>query len=55
MSSFNHARYLRRRDELKEALRREGIDTMIHDPVPPHLSDAYPEDGWKPGAFPTRR
>jgi dTDP-4-amino-4,6-dideoxygalactose transaminase len=30
-----------RRDELKEWLKRRGIDTLIHYPVPPHLSDAY--------------
>jgi dTDP-4-amino-4,6-dideoxygalactose transaminase len=25
---------------------------MIHYPVPPHLSKAYADRGWKPGDFP---
>ena len=31
----------RHRDLLQETLRREGIETLIHYPIPPHLSDAY--------------
>ena len=32
-----------RRDELTAALRAEGVETLIHYPVPPHLSGAYAE------------
>jgi dTDP-4-amino-4,6-dideoxygalactose transaminase len=28
------------------------VETLIHYPVPPHLSDAYRDAGWKKGAFP---
>jgi dTDP-4-amino-4,6-dideoxygalactose transaminase len=42
-----------RRDSLQEHLTRSGIDTLIHYPVPPHLSEAYAEEGWKVGDFPT--
>lgn len=41
-----------RRDDLQKHLTRLGIGTLIHYPVPPHLSDAYKELGSKPGAFP---
>ena len=41
-----------RRDELQQHLNRAGIGTLIHYPVPPHLSDAYKEAGGKPGDFP---
>ena len=30
-----------RRDAVRERLAAEGIDTLIHYPVPPHRSDAY--------------
>jgi dTDP-4-amino-4,6-dideoxygalactose transaminase len=40
------------RDRLQEQLTAAGIGTMIHYPVPPHLSGAYAADGWLPGAFP---
>jgi dTDP-4-amino-4,6-dideoxygalactose transaminase len=30
-----------RRDALQEHLSRAGVETLIHYPVPPHLSDAY--------------
>jgi dTDP-4-amino-4,6-dideoxygalactose transaminase len=40
-----------RRDEVQAALRQRGIETLIHYPVPPHLSEAYASDRhW--GAFP---
>lgn len=32
-----------RRDELADHLARQGIQTMIHYPIPPHRQDAYPE------------
>lgn len=40
------------RDRLQEQLTAAGIGTMIHYPVPPHLSGAYAGDGWSRGAFP---
>jgi dTDP-4-amino-4,6-dideoxygalactose transaminase len=42
----------RRRDELQEHLTRSGIGTLIHYPVPPHLSQAYAELGCKEGDYP---
>lgn len=41
-----------RRDELQRSLAEAGIGTLIHYPVPPHLSGAYANAGWKPGDFP---
>lgn len=41
-----------RRDGLQKHLRQAGIDTLIHYPVPPHLSDAYAERGGRAGDFP---
>jgi dTDP-4-amino-4,6-dideoxygalactose transaminase len=40
------------RDRLQEQLTAAGIGTMIHYPVPPHLSGAYAGDGWSLGTFP---
>jgi dTDP-4-amino-4,6-dideoxygalactose transaminase len=40
------------RDELIKHLTKEGIDTLIHYPVPPHLSKAYAERGCQWGDFP---
>lgn len=40
------------RDRLQQELRQAGIDTLIHYPVPPHLSEAYAERGWRAGDFP---
>jgi len=40
------------RDQLKAYLEKKGIDVLIHYPVPPHLSDAYAELGYKAGDFP---
>jgi dTDP-4-amino-4,6-dideoxygalactose transaminase len=42
----------RRRDLLQRHLNDLGIGTLIHYPVPPHLSGAYVEMGWKRGDFP---
>jgi len=41
------------RDELRRWLRDVGVETHLHYPVPPHLSEAYREFGWKRGDFPT--
>jgi len=40
------------RNELMEWLKEQGIGTIIHYPIPPHLSEAYAYLGWKKGAFP---
>jgi dTDP-4-amino-4,6-dideoxygalactose transaminase len=40
------------RNELKDSLTQSGIGTLIHYPVPPHLSGAYENAGWKRGDFP---
>ncbi len=40
------------RDSLKEALTQRGIGTLIHYPVPPHLSIVCKSLGWQPGSFP---
>jgi dTDP-4-amino-4,6-dideoxygalactose transaminase len=42
----------RRRDDLQRYLRQCEIDTAIHYPLPPHLSEAYSELGGKVGDFP---
>lgn len=41
-----------RRDELIAYLEERGIGTIIHYPVPPHLSEAYAYLGYQKGAFP---
>lgn len=40
------------RDRLQNFLKKNDIGTLIHYPVPPHLSDAYSEMGFKRGDFP---
>jgi dTDP-4-amino-4,6-dideoxygalactose transaminase len=40
------------RDWLARQLALEEIGTMIHYPVPPHLSDAYRDAGYRRGSFP---
>jgi dTDP-3-amino-3,4,6-trideoxy-alpha-D-glucose transaminase len=40
------------RDALQEHLRGAGVETLIHYPVPPHLSDAYKDGHWPAGSFP---
>jgi dTDP-4-amino-4,6-dideoxygalactose transaminase len=42
----------RQRDKLQAALAAADVVTLIHYPIPPHLSGAYAEAGWKPGDFP---
>ena len=41
-----------RRDELMEYLKGVDIGTLIHYPIPPHLSEAYAYLGHKKGDFP---
>lgn len=41
-----------RRDWLVEELKRRNIGTLIHYPIPPHLSSAYQDLGYKKGDFP---
>ena len=40
------------RGVLQQKLTDAGIGTLIHYPVPPHLSGAYSDAGWKRGDFP---
>jgi dTDP-4-amino-4,6-dideoxygalactose transaminase len=40
------------RDGFQRHLAEAGIGTLIHYPVPPHLSKAYADTGWKAGDFP---
>lgn len=40
------------RDALQKHLQQNGIGTLIHYPVPPHLSEAYSEGKWSRGSFP---
>jgi len=40
------------RIELQNFLLENGVQTMIHYPVPPHLQQAYKYLGYKPGDFP---
>lgn len=41
-----------RRNVLQGHLQGLGIGTLIHYPVPPHLQQAYANQGWKEGQFP---
>jgi dTDP-4-amino-4,6-dideoxygalactose transaminase len=40
------------RDDLQRHLEQEGISTLIHYPIPPHLSEAYADMGHLAGDFP---
>lgn len=40
------------RAELQEHLAEQSIGAMVHYPVPPHLSGAYQDHGWRTGNFP---
>ena len=42
----------RRRDDLREALRQAGIETLIHYPVPIHQQPAYADLGYRAGSLP---
>jgi dTDP-4-amino-4,6-dideoxygalactose transaminase/predicted nucleic acid-binding protein len=39
------------RETLQTQLQQQGIGTMIHYPIPPHLQPAYAELNYKPGDF----
>jgi dTDP-4-amino-4,6-dideoxygalactose transaminase len=41
-----------RRDQLQKKLSEAGINTLIHYPIPPHLTGAYQELGFRVGDFP---
>lgn len=41
-----------RRDALQQYLTEQGIGTLIHYPIPPHLQVAYSNLGYKAGDFP---
>ncbi|MBV7539236.1 DegT/DnrJ/EryC1/StrS family aminotransferase [Duganella sp. sic0402] len=40
------------RDVLAKALAEQGVGTIVHYPVPPHLQPAYADQGYKEGDFP---
>jgi dTDP-4-amino-4,6-dideoxygalactose transaminase len=40
------------RDALQKALSDDGIGTLIHYPIPPHLQQAYACSGYANGQFP---
>jgi dTDP-4-amino-4,6-dideoxygalactose transaminase len=40
-----------KRDELQDYLNKQGIGTLIHYPIPPHLQKAYSEMNFKKGQF----
>lgn len=40
------------RENLQKYLQAQGVGTMIHYPIPPHLQAAYSELGYKRGDFP---
>jgi dTDP-4-amino-4,6-dideoxygalactose transaminase len=40
------------RDAFQKFLGEAGVNTLIYYPVPPHLSQAYADLGWKKGDFP---
>lgn len=41
-----------RRDELQRSLEAAGVGTLVHYPIPPHLSQAYASAGAEGGSFP---
>jgi dTDP-4-amino-4,6-dideoxygalactose transaminase len=41
-----------RRDQLQKRLLSAGVETLIHYPVPPHLSGAYADRGLEAGSLP---
>ena len=43
---------VKQRDHFREYLKRCGIETVIHYPIPPHLAGCYQSLGYKKGNFP---
>ncbi len=43
---------IKNREKFMKYLSDNGIDTVIHYPIPPHLSEAYKILGYKEGSFP---
>jgi dTDP-4-amino-4,6-dideoxygalactose transaminase len=41
-----------RRNALQQLLEQDSIGTLIHYPIPPHMSGAYAPQGWTLGDFP---
>lgn len=41
-----------KRDQLQENLKENGVGSLIHYPIPPHLQQAYKDLGFKKGDFP---
>ena len=41
-----------KRDAIIDYLNKKDIGTIIHYPIPPHLSEAYQYLGYREGAFP---
>ena len=41
-----------RRDQLQRDLQKQGVQTLIHYPTPPHLQPAYSDLGFGPNSFP---
>lgn len=41
-----------KRNELQDYLKKKGVETLIHYPIPPHLQPAYSYLGFKEGDFP---
>lgn len=42
----------KQRDALQKYLEEQGIGTLIHYPIPPHMQEAYKDLGYKKGDFP---
>ena len=42
----------RHRDELHDYLEKNGVQTQIHYPIPPHLAECYAWQGYRRGDFP---
>ena len=42
---------LKNRDEMQQRLSANEIGSLIHYPIPPHLSEAYSDMGWPVGSF----
>lgn len=38
--------FCERRDELQEYLKKNGIQTLIHYPIPPHFQECYEKEAW---------